>query len=102
MSRQFGSGRNPNINASLIREGRMIFQQLSQIFGDRQPQRATSYNDVLIEKARAEAEVKKAKALEVPALKCAVCLGSTSTDPVRDAVTIANGNAVCVTHFVKQ
>jgi hypothetical protein len=98
MSRQFG---NPRVNASLIREGRMIFQQLSQIFGDRQPQRATSYNDVLIEKARAEAEVKKARALEVPALKCAVCLSSNSTT-VRDAVTIANGDAVCVTHLVKQ
>lgn len=89
----------PQVNASLIREGRMIFQQLQQIFGS--GSRIDNVYAMRAAQAASEAEIAKAKAqAQTPALKCAVCLGGDSTT-VRDAVTIANGDAVCVTHLVK-
>lgn len=82
---------DPRLNASLIREGRMIFQQLQQVFGNHQP-RTTSFNDVLIEEA-------KAKAAQAPTLKCAVCLAAGTAEKANQAITIANGDAVCQQHL---
>jgi Tfp pilus assembly protein PilX len=90
----------PQVNASLIREGRMIFQQLRQVFGESN-NRIDNVYAMKAAQAQAEADIAKAKAqASAPALKCAVCLAGDSTT-VRDAVTIANGDAVCVTHLVK-
>jgi hypothetical protein len=82
---------DPRLNASLIREGRMIFQQLQQIFGNRQP-RTTNFNDVMI----AEAQAKAAKA---PALKCCFCLDQGKH---KDAITVAKGHAVCTQHLSQE
>lgn len=70
----------PHMNASLIREVRMIAQQFFQtkrdetFWGSRSPAPKAA-----------------------PALKCVVCLRESSV--ARNAVTICNGNAVCQQHL---
>jgi hypothetical protein len=81
----------PHVNASLIREGRMIFQQLSGIFGTANS-RPTNFNDVMVAEAAAKA-AKKAQ----PSLYCAFCLHVRKTNP-DPAMTVINGHAVCSDH----
>jgi hypothetical protein len=72
-----------NLNASLIHEARMIFQQL---FGSG---RVDNYYAMRAAEAQA-------KAKPSTSLKCNVCLG-TKNKP-QDAITIVNGQAVCMEH----
>lgn len=72
-------GNFPNVNASLIHEARMLFQQF---IGGRQE----NYYSMKIAEAQA-------KAHPLIALKCAFC--------ATDAVRIINGQSVCVNHEAK-
>lgn len=69
------------INAALIRELRMMYQHGQVLFGRNQAPRL---------RARLRAESDN--------WKCAVCLRSRKPIP-KDAVTIANGQAVCRDHL---
>jgi hypothetical protein len=86
----------PQVNASLIREGRMIFQQLRQMFGESNG-RIDNVYAMKAAQAQAEADIAKAKAQAV-VLKCSVCLIEDKETP---AVTVANGDAVCRPHLTK-
>lgn len=96
MSRQFG---NPRVNASLIREGRMIFQQLSQIFGERS--KVDNVYAMRAAQAQAEADIAKAKAekTHVISLTCEPCIRSAVTTP-EPAITVSKGFAVCHKHLL--
>lgn len=77
----------PHINASLIREMRMIAQQL---FGGRED----NYYAMRASEARAKAQAEAAKAQAVM-LKCGKCMEITSKP--NDAITIYKGTALCRT-----
>lgn len=83
------SRKPPNVNASLIREGRMIFQQLQQMFGG--SGKVDNYYAMRAAEAQAKAQQK------TPALVCVFCFRLRSKP--MDAVTIANGQAVCGDHM---
>lgn len=90
---------DPRLNASLIREGRMIFQQLSQLFGN--TSKIDNVYAMRAAQAQADADIAKAKAAAVaPALKCCVCIAAGGTTTPKEAVTIAKGDALCVQHLV--
>lgn len=79
MSRQYGS----NVNASLIRELRMIAQNFFR-----------HKEDMSFWGSRSSAP-------SAPAMKCARCLGTKKGNPqlrVNDAVTIFDGTALCEAH----
>jgi hypothetical protein len=94
MSRNYGYGRTPRVNASLIREARIIFQQLHAALGtpklDRQQQQKPPTNmwDTL-----------KQPEVKVVALTCEPCLRSAVGTP-EPAITVSKGFAVCHRHLL--
>ena len=86
----------PKVNASLIREGRMIFNQLSQIFGN--SDKVDNIYAMKAAQAKAEADIAKAKHKPMM-LRCARCIKLKNT-PIHEAVTIYNGNALCDSHTI--
>jgi hypothetical protein len=79
-----GYGRVPNVNASLIHEGRMILQQF---LGNRQE------NYYARKVAEAKAGAPKPAVCTHPVLKCCFCV-----QPPSDAEFIINGYSVCSKH----
>lgn len=82
-------GRVPNVNASLIHEARMLFQQF---FTGRQE------NNYALKIAEAQARTLRPPAICMhPVLKCALC---TSVEPA-NAEFVINGHSVCAVHKAK-
>lgn len=77
----------PNVNASLIHEARMLFQQF---FNGRQENRYS------LKIAEANARSRTASVCTHPALKCGLCMGTP-----KDAHFIINGQSVCLEHEMK-
>lgn len=95
MARKLGG----QVNASLIREGRMLWQQFSPLLRNAGEGRQPNFHAARIAEAEAKArvEVAKAAAKASSALKCVFCLTVRPRDPL-DAVSIKNGQAVCSDH----
>lgn len=84
MSRTYGPGRNiPNVNASLIRELRMI---VNQFFRTK-------------ENINFDNSFKRPEKTHVIALTCEPCLRSAATTP-EPAITVSKGFAVCHRHLL--
>ena len=78
----------PSVNASLIHEARMLFQQF---LGGRQE----NYYSMRIAEAKAQAKPQRAVCTH-PVLKCCFCVEA----PV-DAYVVINGYSVCEQHEVQ-
>lgn len=80
----------PTVNASLIHEARMLFQQF---FGGRQE----NYYSMKIAEARAKSAARTTLICTHQVMKCSLC---TSVEP-RDAEFVINGYSVCAVHKAK-